>query len=247
MFFDRSKLLSSPATADQKNQGVHWKESFWEIAADALRSNSEKIRFKARAVILTAPLPQSLELLKSSNVTLSDFSLLPLSQVKYSCCLAMILEPVFSDSKIIPALLKNPSKNLAGIYDQKGKGIRCEKNTWVVHASSEYSSELWNLPEPEIFDRLETETRMTLSRLFSGEFPSPFSFSKVQLHKWRYSEPQQVLTETFHRLVFHDEEKNGTANPFLLAGDSFSRPSVEGAFCSGTDAGNKLVSLLQQN
>lgn len=185
---------------------------------------------RSTAVVLTAPLPQSLNLLEPLHSALPPSLLENLKAVSYSCCLAgaYILEHPTNLEGF--GILKNPSTQLAGIYDQRKKGLLTDSTVVVVHGAPEFSQTFWKDSESAILAQLWDHARRALP---AGTLTE--QTLSASLHKWLYCEPQQHLKHPFEVIQIE-----GSA-PILLAGDAFGGPpSVEGAFESGRLAGDFL-------
>lgn len=191
---------------------------------------------KARAIVLTAPVPQALELMVNSGLSLAEESLRRLSALTFSSCLALIVELSSPLLAHIPVIWKNPSPQFAGIYNQIGKGLRSSASIpglWVIHTSSTFTEELWNL-DP---DRIIAEILKAAQKILDPQLGS-LAVAKTSLHRWRYSEPVQIDPAPYFQVQLASPVSSNP--PLLLAGDAFGRPSVEGAFISGSSAGEFL-------
>lgn len=212
---------------------LSFEQNFWKIHLD---SGGEWL---ARSLVLTAPVPQSLELLSKSGLVIAGGSSQLLSQVlMYRSCLSLIVESVGSGLISAPALWRNPSAKIAGIFHQQAKGLPGSVPIYVVHASSEFSRDLWDRDLQVAIDQILRATQEVVS-LGSDEFLT----AKATLHRWRYSEPESPLRQTYFEMEF--EGMSRECPPLVLAGDAFGRASVEGAFLSGAAAAKFLGTRLQ--
>lgn len=194
----------------------------------ALESENSETYY-SRSILITAPVPQALELLSNSHLNLSQKSIGETSRLQYSPCLAAVLELDKALPASIPTLWKNPSPNLAGIFDQGRKGLTMSKSVIVIHASAKFSTELWGKENSAILETLLEEFKATL-------FKSSIEYKILNsvLHRWKYCEPTTIHPEPFLALQWKESETNYPL--LLLAGDAFGRSSVEGAFLSGASA-----------
>lgn len=192
----------------------------WEIVLE----NGDIIT--SDALIVTAPLPQALDLLKISNLPLMKY-IDPLLEVNYSPCFALIVHPLQQQqqtNKNFP-IWKKPSESIEGIYDQNGKGLQSRKPTWVVHTSAKWTELNWDKSDDAITESLLWEVK--------NVFLDEISFTVSGLHRWKYCEPKKVLEKPFWEIDFVNHD-NSIHHPHLfLCGDSFNRSSVEGAYISG--------------
>ena len=226
----RSESLESPIlrshrvtrlSSDQSANSPHW-----------LIECEQNQTFHSRSVLLTAPLPQSLELLERSQ----GAPLLKIDQelwdLAYNPCLAAGFLLNGPSGLCEPGILKNVSKEIEGIFDQKLKGLRSSSACVVVHARAHWSREHWDLPEVQLLEKVWSLAREWLPAWRNHSQPEG-SF----LHRWRYCEPVKCLEKSY----FFD----GSITPLLIAGDSFGHSRVEGAYDSGIAAARALKSHWQ--
>jgi predicted NAD/FAD-dependent oxidoreductase len=183
--------------------------------------------FLTDGVILTPPVPQSLQVLKAGGQELLDRHQRELDGIRYDPCIALM------------ALLDGPSRvpEPGGVQFQKGgpiawladnhlKGISPEAVTLTIHASAPFSRAFWDRKDGEIEGELLSAAARWLSR-------PPL---KTQIHRWRFSKPIDVYP---HECLFV-----GDPAPIAFAGDAFAGPRVEGAFLSGMAAADRLATAL---
>jgi renalase len=172
----------------------------------------------ADALIVTAPVPQTLSLLDHPLVPAERTAL---ERITYERCLALmaILES--------PMELPDPGAiQIAGgepvswIADNNRKGISAFSNSVTIHAGPEYSLANWEKSAEEV----------------AAALLGSHTASAWKLHRWKYSKPT----------VMH-EERSFTVTapvPLVLAGDAFGEARVEGAALSGLSAAERLLALL---
>lgn len=205
---------------------------FLRPARDGWRVETEGgAEIEARSVILTPPVPQALDLVRSSGVALPDEVQAALGRLTFCRCLAAVFGATVPQPQGRPVFWKNPNPAFDGLFDQTRKGLPGPGSVLVAHASKTLTDELWDAPTATASARLEAE----LARI------SPLAdlaarWELLHLHRWRYSEPQSL-----HPAPFLDA---GLAEPLLFAGDAFGRASVDGAFASGEAAALALASRL---
>lgn len=184
--------------------------------------------YNGRALIMTPPVPQALELINTSAIQLDDDDRAELEKIRFGPCLCGIHE---IDGKVDlpePGAVQNFRKDVYWIADNNAKGI--SQNVIVTtHTSAKYSRKHWDTPEQDIIDELEAVVEPYLD---NGS-----TILSTQLKKWRYSVPlitypkEYFMAKGLPRLVF--------------AGDAFGgRGRVEGAFVSGIAAGQALADEL---
>ncbi len=176
----------------------------------------------AETVILTAPVPQCLEILKASSLNLSVETREQLEIITYEPCLAL-MAILDSPSKIPePGALKLKHEVIDWISDNHKKGISAVPSV-TIHASSNFSSRFFT-KRSSVFERELLE----IAKPWLG---APVVEHKI--HAWRYSKPRVIHEETFLLI-----NKSPT---LIIAGDAFSGPRVEGAVISGLEAAQFIL------
>ncbi len=184
--------------------------------------------FQGKALLLTAPVPQSLEILDAGASLLIASDNEALKRIQYAPCLAGMF---WIEGKVTipnPGAVQRKNSPVSWIADNQQKGISPEATLVTVHASEQYSAQMWSAPDERILNALETDLRI---------FITPDSqIREAQLKRWKYSNPTVLHTERY--LV-------GENKPFVVfAGDAFGGPRVEGAVLSGLAAANALTAEL---
>jgi predicted NAD/FAD-dependent oxidoreductase len=193
----------------------------WKVTTE----NNES--FTSRALLLTAPIPQSLRLLATGSMPLDGRIRDELEQIEYVPCLALLV--YLSGASLVPdpGGLWFPGEPIRWIADNQRKGISSGSNgALTIHAGPDYSRQNWDTPEQEV-----TEKLLAVAAPWFETAPV-----HTQLHRWRYSQPISTYPERCLTL-------NSPA-PLVFAGDAFGGPRVEGAVLSGLVAGNSLTELL---
>ncbi|MDJ0791926.1 MAG: FAD-dependent oxidoreductase [Acidimicrobiia bacterium] len=175
----------------------------------------------ADAVIVTAPIPQSIALLSRSGVAMSDDDRATLGQIRYEPSLTVMAT---LDG---PAGLADGHRALGGpvawIADNRHKGVSTE-STVTIQSSADYATRHFDSPpdawSPEL---IETAQRHLASPIIDT-IP----------HRWRYAQPAQVLDIGAVQI---DADA-----PIVLAGEAFAGAKVEGAFLSGLAAAEIVAS-----
>lgn len=189
----------------------------WEIRTESGNS------YSAEALVLTPPVPQSLEILGAGDVSLSASISAQLQQITYERCLTVL------------ALLEGPSavpscgtvspreKMVSRITDDTKKGISPHAHAVTIHAGSGFSLDHWDDDPDRIAERL--------TDISSGWLGSPVK--ALQVHRWRYSRP--IVIHPGRSVVVGDPA------PLVFAGDAFGSGLVQGAALSGAEAARILV------
>jgi renalase len=193
----------------------------WEVTTEAGEI------FKGRALLLTPPVPQSLNLLAAGDVPLPERIRVKLEQIDYAPCLALLAQLSGPSLMPEPGGLWLSGEPIAWMADNGRKGISPGLGAAItLHAGPQFSRANWETPEAEV-----TAALLAVAAPWLGSLPV-----HTQLHRWRYSMPTCLYPE---RCLILQE-------PALLvfAGDAFGGPRVEGAALSGLAAGTALTEIL---
>ena len=181
--------------------------------------------WSAGAVILTAPVPQSLVLLEAGGVPLEPILQQRLSSIHYERCLA-VMAVLDGPSQLPPPGGFAPAKGpIAWIADNQLKGVSSEPAI-TLHATDAFSVAHWDQ------DRDETARHLLAA---AAEWIGA-GIKSHQVHGWRYSKPLQTDPHSCAVVCSHP--------PLVLAGDAFAGPRVEGAALSGWAAAAAVLESL---
>lgn len=181
---------------------------------------------EAAALVLTAPVPQTLELLEAGGVPLTADDRQELLAITYHPCIAVLALLDGPSGLPEPGALRPASEPLDWVADNQRKGIS-PVPALTVHAGSETSRLLWDSPDDEVV--------ATLLGAVAGLTAAPLE-GGVQVQRWRYARP-----ETLHQ--GSAKELFGLP-PVVLAGDAFAGARVPGAATSGWAAADLLLTRL---
>ena len=182
----------------------------------------------ARALLLTAPVPQSLLLLDVGGTGLAQADRDALGRIEYApgLCGLFLLD---GDAALPdPGALQRPEAPIAWLADNRRKGVSPGVCVVTVQASAEWSRTAWDGRDSEV-----------LAHLRGGLLPyvaHGTSIAQARLERWRYSLPTVVHPHPY--LVARG------VPPLAFAGDAFGGPRVEGAALSGLAAADVLASRL---
>ena len=202
-----------------------------EIAQDnnqwlAKLDNGESI--SAKSMIITSPIPQTLDLLASGNIQIPADKLARLQRIEYEACIAVMAVLDSPSSILAPGAMVIEDSPIAWISDNQQKGVS-KIPAVTIHGSGAFSAKYFDS------DRMASGQQLIDAAL-------PLLGAKVtdyQVHGWLYSKPTVVDPESCMLLT------DGTElPPLVLAGDAFDGPKVEGAVSSGWAAAAVLASLV---
>lgn len=207
-----------------RDLNVHLGEEIESLRHDengwTARSRSGQ-EFSGEQLLLTCPLPQSLELFYTSGETLPKATREVLGSVTFEPCFA-VLAILKSASKIpAPGALYLSEGPIAWIADNFQKGISSREGAVTIHSTGAFARKHYGDDENAVGKIL-----LDAAREYLGEEVSSF-----QVRRWRYSKPENALDVG---IVFLPELE------LYFAGDSLNGAKVEGAFLSGLAAGKVL-------
>lgn len=202
--------LSAKATA------ITHRDNSWHITLESAEPLS------ASALLLTAPVPQSLDLLGPLAAPLLE----PLGSIEYAPCFALMA--ALDGPAALPAegFLRPSSGPLLWIADNTQKGITTGAPALTLHASPEFTRDHYDHPPAEVAALL-----LAAAQPWLGAAP----VREWQLHRWRFS----LVTQPGPEPCFFTTQPG----PLAFAGDAFGPPRVEGAFLSGLAAARALLAL----
>ena len=214
--------LEAPVSA------CRWNDGFWTIEFAATEPRKDPIR--ARCLVLTAPVPRSLVVLKVGEVPWSREARSRLERIEYSRCLAALIELGGPSRVPAPGGLWLDGEPVAWLADNTQKGISPGGAgagvSLTLHAGPKFSQAHWDADPDATANKLVDAVRPWLG----GPVKS------LAWHRWLYSAPTSVYPERCLALR--------EPGPLVFAGDAFAGPRVEGAALSGLAAGEAALSMV---
>jgi predicted NAD/FAD-dependent oxidoreductase len=179
---------------------------------------------KGAAVIVTAPVPQSLQLLAASSITIPAPLGSVLEAIRYNACLAVMARldgpPGLPDGHLTP-----DTGPIAWIGDNAHKGVSPVPAV-TLHSTPEFAA--------RHLDAAVDEWVKSLSKAAEPLLGS--SIVEATGHRWRYAEPTTTLDSGAVVLA--------AGAPIVLAGEVFAGARIEGAHLSGREAARLLLEEL---
>lgn len=195
---------------------IHWsEEKHWRI----LSENEQE--FLSRNLILTAPLPQSLQLWATTDIPLGSEGDRLLQNVNYTRCLAGLF--IIEESKRLPTpgyIKLDDDPVLIWIADNQAKGIS-KRPALTVHTSPSFSSDYWDE---------QNEIRLPLIEAALAKHVK-VTILERSCHRWGFS---HCINPVGARYWKHPKF------PVAFSGDAFESARVEGAFLSGWSAADQF-------
>lgn len=199
----------------------------WKVYAVPYGSETEK-SYEADWLILTPPVPQSLDLIFDSGLEIDYDEEDELRKIDYLRCITVcaILNG--------PAGLPNPGgmdlnhESLRWISDNSSKKVSPVPGSLTIHTSTRFAQAYWDAPQ-------EKKIQAVL------EAAQPFLKADVVeafTHRWRYSEPIRIYKEKqpFRKPFFLDEKLQ-----LGMCGDAFNGPRIEAAALSGMELASAML------
>lgn len=184
--------------------------------------------YYAKALLMTPPVPQALELLGEAGAKLHSSEREALEHIRYVPCVAGLFKVEGDVDLPDPGALQRPEADISWIADNQRKGISPAARIITVHSGIRISQQLWERPENEALDLLRNELER---RLVQGAV-----IREAEVKRWRYSQPVSLHPD---RYLMADG-----LSGLCFAGDAFGEARVEGAFLSGLAAGTALAAAL---
>lgn len=166
------------------------------------------VTVEASRVILTCPVPQSLDLLRASALSYpKELEAIPYAKALVG--LFSLAEPAqeFERLKYLKA-----SPPIISIANNLSKGLGRELALTVV-MDPQFSE--------KFFDAPDSETLSEMRSVLQSQFRNPLTVGEAQLKKWRFSHPEKKWSQP-HFDVLGDRQ-------VILAGDGFGGGSLSGA------------------
>ena len=175
----------------------------------------------AEGLILTAPVPQSMDLLDIGGVELPEPEDAQLRAIQYHPCLTWMALPTSDRTLGPPGGVQFLHGSLQFLADNRQKGIS-ETPAITVHASPAFSREHFSGDEIDNWALIVEEV---------AQFTGPIRRASFQ--RWRYSQPVESRPE---RAVAVEMDA-----ALVFCGDAFGGPRIEGAALSGMAAARLIM------
>lgn len=199
-----------------KVKSIEHKNGEWIITDDKYKS------LKAEALILTMPVPQSLELIRNSKLEIAEDVISNLQKVEYARSIVGILVLDNISNIKNEGGLKFHDGQISFITDNNLKGVNKSLTALTVEMSNDFSIENWDNSDEEITELIiEASSEYLNSKVL-----------KSQIHKWKYSTPLKSYPKKFEVV-----DSPGT---LYFAGDAFLGSTVESAYLSGLYSAKSL-------
>ncbi len=208
--------------ADGIDVMTSWRAHEVAVADGTVRLRSDDGRALAgRSLIVTAPVPQAMDLLARGGVELGSRHDI-LGSLTYDPCIALMVRPSHEPTGLRDGALRRVDGPIAWLGDNRAKGVS-RVPAVTIHLSPDASREWWDLDDAEVGARTLAATAEHL----------PGGGDVLRLQRWRYSAPTSRHTS--------DCLEVSDSPAIVLAGDAFTGGRVEGAYVSGRAAATRLL------
>ena len=195
----------------------------WSAALDNGKTVS------AKALLITSPVPQTIDLLASGNIKIPADKQTRLDRIDYEACIAVMAVLDGPTAIPVPGATAFDEGPIGWISDNLQKGVS-KIPAVTIHGSGEFSAEHYE------------DDKMHSGQILIDAAAPYLGNAKVieyQVHGWRYSKPTVVDSEACMLL-----SESTDLPPLALAGDAFAGPRFEGAVLSGWAAAKSLITAL---
>lgn len=217
---DRVRASGGEILTSTRIASIAADEAGWRLTTD------ESDSMTAADVVVTAPVPQTLELLDAGEVVMDGHVRSELESVSYKPTLALLVTLDGPSALAPPGGIQRTEDDLfTFIADNQQKTVSAT-SALTFHVNGTVSGDRWDDdPAAVIADLLRD------AQPWIGDA----KVLEVQLKKWKYAGPLTLLPDPC--VVACTEPGH-----LILAGDAFAGPKVEGAFNSGLAAGQTVAS-----
>lgn len=199
----------------ERMQNLSREHQHWIAAADSGET------YRARELVITAPLPQTLQLLDTSGLDYAGDARNSLRNITYAKGLALLAVLDGPSGLPAPGAIKLQNDTLSWVADNQMKGIS-PIAAITVHAKATFAEKHWDSEDairaPLMIEAIQPELQSNIVA--------------YQCHRWGFTHPLNPWQQNYYR----NPECNLT-----LAGDGFGGPRVEAAAISGIEAAQQIL------
>lgn len=229
LFKSSPKGMTALAKTLAQNLEIAFNEKLTHFVLPSAQANSEihltcesGQSYLAKKIILSAPLPQSLDLLKASKMGYPA----ELNEIQYAKALVGLFEIDAADSFDLK-YIQNVNESIFSISNQMSKNVSSKLAVTVTMQPA------WS---DKYFEEAEEKTLKILEEQFLHFVHQQYAkiqVTKGQLKKWRFSHPIKTLSEAYLQLP--------EAPDVYLIGDAFGGGSIRGALRSAESLSKSLL------
>ena len=181
--------------------------------------------FNSDYIIMSCPMPQSLEILNKSKIDYDNNLIKDLEDLSYFPCIVVMIKSEIKLSNLDKHIGTDvDSKDISWIGDNYGKKVSSIENYYTIQCSPEFSYENFENDYDETNKKLKHE----MEKIFGS------NYQILSNHKWRYSIPKNFY-QGDNSLVINQKDFLG------LCGDIFTNGRFDGAITSGLSIADKFL------
>jgi len=181
--------------------------------------------FNSDYIIMSCPMPQSLEILNKSKIDYDNNLIKDLEDLTYFPCIVVMIKSEIKLSNLDKHIGTDvDSKDISWIGDNYGKKVSNIENYYTIQCSPEFSYENFENDYDETNKKLKHE----MEKIFGS------NYQILSNHKWRYSIPKNFY-QGDNSLVINQKDFLG------LCGDIFTNGRFDGAITSGLSIADKFL------
>ena len=181
--------------------------------------------FNSDYIIMSCPMPQSLEILNKSKIDYDNNLIKDLEDLSYFPCIVVMIKSEIKLSNLEKHIGTDvDSKDISWIGDNYGKKVSSIENYYTIQCSPEFSYENFENEYDETNKKLKNE----MEKIFGS------NYQILSNHKWRYSIPKNFY-QGDNSLVINQKNFLG------LCGDIFTNGRFDGAITSGLSIADKFL------
>jgi renalase len=199
----------------------------WRVVSVGRQDPADRDEVVADALLCTAPVPQTLEMLAGGGVALSPDLHRELAAVTYAPTVAVLAVPTGTPRLGERGAVRLDEGPVAFISDNHAKGTSPVPAV-TLHASEELSRRRWTGADEAIAAEV-----LAAAHAWVGEA------EVVATHRWRYATPTGAVPDDVPPARI-----DHAPLPIAFAGDAFSGGRLEGAALSGLAAADLLTDAL---
>jgi renalase len=190
---------------------------------------------EARAVLITAPAPETLDIIKKSKLPIDSNVKNQLRSIQFSPCLAAIVTCSESSFILEPGYLSEGlPEGIERIVDNRKKGISLQ-TTLTIYADGKWSKKYWDKDDIFILDKLIKK---------ASKWIKHDRIKTKMLKKWRYAESLSVMHQPFLYMKL-SVPLFAAGDVFLHKDDAAGRTRVESALLSAVASAEALMECLK--
>jgi hypothetical protein len=192
-------------------------------------STEEGRLYQCDGVLMTSPVPQTLDIFKQSEWTLTQEEQDELSNIQYWPCVGLL---GLTDTDVnfpVRGWSKPNESILSWVCDNHSKQVSEIGPALIAHADGAWSE--------AHFEKDDATLEKLLKEAMTA-WVNPEQWTHVQIKKWRYALVKNPMKLNYYTL------KN--LDGIVLSGDGFSGPRVENAALSGIKASQPLFQSIQK-